>query len=186
MSTSKWISIKQIPNLVSLCRILGTCGLLWVKPLSGAFFLLYFLCGLSDLLDGYLARRFNAVSSFGQTLDSVSDFLFIGVLLYVLIPVLSLPLWALYWTLLIAVIRLGAISVGFFKFKTLAFLHTYGNKLTGLMLFFLPLLYTWLGLETSFVLVGALATASAVEELFIMSGTKVLERDIRYFGDNGK
>ena len=61
---------KQFPNLLSGGRLL-LAAVMGVLPVSGTTFaVLYLLCGLTDVLDGWLARRFRVESAFGAKLDS--------------------------------------------------------------------------------------------------------------------
>ena len=62
---------KYIPNIITAVRILGTLFLLWAKLPSLYFFVIYSICGFSDVLDGWLARKTKTTSEFGARLDSV-------------------------------------------------------------------------------------------------------------------
>jgi len=55
--------------------------------------LLFFLASVTDLLDGYLARRYNAVSSFGVFLDLTADKVFVSTILLALIQIGLAPAW---------------------------------------------------------------------------------------------
>ena len=79
---------KQFPNLLSGGRLF-LAGVMGILPVSGAAFaVLYLLCGLTDVLDGWLARRLRAESEFGAKLDSATDVCFLCVSLVRLWPVL--------------------------------------------------------------------------------------------------
>ena len=41
-----------IPNMLSILRMLGTLALVFVQPVTLPFFVIYTLCGVSDVLDG--------------------------------------------------------------------------------------------------------------------------------------
>ena len=129
-----------LPNLITALRIAGTAGLLFTVPLTPLFFVIYTLCGLSDVLDGWLARHTGAASDFGARLDSIADLLFYTVMLAKLIPVLWQLLPGVFWALLGAVllIRLCAYGVAAVRYGRFAALHTYMNKLTGAAVFLLP------------------------------------------------
>ena len=49
--------MAKIPHIITSLRILLSGMLLGIEPFSPFFLLIYFLCGLSDICDGYLARR---------------------------------------------------------------------------------------------------------------------------------
>lgn len=170
-------SIKNVPNYITMLRILASVGLLFAAPFSILFFLLYLTCGISDVLDGYIARKMNASSKFGQVFDSISDLIFVGVVLLIFIPIINLPLWIIYWIAAIAVIRLISIIFGLAKYRQLAFLHTYANKATGIVLFCFPFLFSVFGKEITASILCCIASISAVEELLINLTSKTLHRD---------
>ena len=64
------------PNICTMLRIVGTVGLLLIRPLTLPFYLLYTFCGITDVLDGTIARATNSTSEFGARLDSISDPIF--------------------------------------------------------------------------------------------------------------
>ena len=171
--------MKNIPNLITITRMLGTIVLLCIKPLSALFFIIYILCGISDVLDGMIARKMNLVSKKGQILDSIADFLMVILLLFVFVLNFNLPIWGIYWVVIIAVIRLTSLGVGFMHYRQLSFLHTYANKLTGAAMFCFPFLYVSLGLYITTILLCSIASISAIEELIINAFSKKLLRDIK-------
>ena len=69
-----------LPNFVTGLRMVGTFLLLFTKAFSPAFYAIYSICGISDVLDGFLARRTGATSEFGARLDSVADLLFLSLI----------------------------------------------------------------------------------------------------------
>ncbi|MBR1973057.1 MAG: CDP-alcohol phosphatidyltransferase family protein, partial [Candidatus Methanomethylophilaceae archaeon] len=69
--------MKQIANVLTGCRILGSILLLIFPAFSLRFYVTYLLCGLSDMVDGTIARRTNSVSRFGSQLDTVADMVFV-------------------------------------------------------------------------------------------------------------
>lgn len=170
--------MKYIPNTLSAMRILLSLLLFLTRPLSTGFFAIYLMCGLSDMLDGYFARKFGAASKFGAALDSLGDFIMILIVLYMMFPYLDLTLTVMLWIGAIGVIRIASGIVSFLKYKTFVFLHTYGNKATGFLLFCFPVLFMFLGVEKAAVFLCVTATISAVEELLIQIKSKKLNQDI--------
>ena len=77
---------KQIANIITSCRILGSFGLLFCRVFSDGFYVLYLFCGLTDMVDGSIARKTGTVSSFGARLDTVADFLFVIASFVKLVP----------------------------------------------------------------------------------------------------
>ncbi|QHX35683.1 CDP-diacylglycerol-glycerol-3-phosphate 3-phosphatidyltransferase [Spiroplasma sp. TIUS-1] len=55
--------------------------------------ILFILASLSDMLDGYIARKYNQVTSFGKFFDSIADKLLTNLLLVVFAVIGILPLW---------------------------------------------------------------------------------------------
>lgn len=169
---------KLLPNLLTLLRIFGSGVLLFLAPLKPLFLAVYFLCGVSDILDGFLARRWNVSSPAGAFLDSVADFVLVAVLLYVFIPYYSWPRWVLIWIAAIAFTRIVALIICRIRFRKFAFLHTVSNKATGAALLCFPFLLRLFGLNPTAILLGCLASLSALEELTIQIVSANLNRDI--------
>ena len=51
------MKIKNFPNVITAMRIVFSPILLCINPFTPLFLIIYVICGLSDVLDGYLARR---------------------------------------------------------------------------------------------------------------------------------
>ena len=99
------------------------------------FWVLYLIAGLTDILDGFLARRWGVESKFGARLDSLADFVFVLAVGYKLFPYLKLPtaLWMMIG--LIALVKTVNAICSFVVKRRIEFLHTKANKLTGFLLF---------------------------------------------------
>lgn len=161
-------------NLITSCRILLSLLLLFFPALSPGFYGLYLAAGLSDMLDGFVARRTNSASPLGAKLDSMADIVFLAVCLIKLLPVLALPVWLWVWVGLIALLRLVNVVSGFVRRKKLVLLHTRANKLTGALLFLLPLSLGFLNIAYTAVPLCALASFAAIQEgHFIRTGRDI-------------
>ena len=150
--------MKQIPNILSASRIVLCLPLLLVDAMTVPFWVLYVMAGMTDMLDGFLARRWGVESKFGARMDSMADFVFVIAAGYKLFPWLKLP--AALWMMigLIAVVKIvNAVSAYIVRHKIECleqrespnlfgwpsrerqrhsqFLHTKANKLTGFLLF---------------------------------------------------
>lgn len=161
--------IRIIPNLLTSLRIAGGLSLIFIKPLSMAFYIIYTISGLTDALDGFIARRFNASTELGKKLDSIADLLFYAVMLLKLFPTLYSLLPKSIWIAVGAVMLLRVISytVAAVRHKQFASLHTYLNKLTGLVIFTVPYFIKTPAGSAVCVAVCAIAAIAAVEELII-------------------
>lgn len=129
-----------LPNFITSLRIVGTLALLPIEPLSKLFFVVYTLTGITDVLDGFVARLTGSCSAFGAKLDSISDLLFYGVMLIRIFPVMWVRLPAEIWFAVgcIMVIRVISYTVAAKKTGEFASLHTYMNKFTGFAVFCVP------------------------------------------------
>ena len=151
-------------NTITGCRILCSVLLLFFPAFSPMFYFLYGVAGLTDMIDGAVARKTGSVSEFGSTLDSVADFVFLAACLIKLLPVLTISTWLWIWVSVIAIIKvINAIS-GFILQKKLVVKHTALNKMTGAMLFILPLTLFAVDLKYSGSIVCIVATLAAVQE----------------------
>lgn len=129
-------------------------------------------------MDGFIARKLGCVSKTGALLDSIADFVWIVVLFFIFVPYFHWPVWTVVWVSLIMLLRFTTLIIGYTKYKTLAFLHTYANKATGLTLFCFPFLYVSIGFENTAIILCALSSISAIEEFTITLISKRLVRDI--------
>ena len=140
-------------NIVTCCRILFSVLILFSPVFSAWFYSLYLLCGITDMVDGTIARKTNTANEFGARLDSAADFVFVVAALIKLLPVMHLTWWMLMWVTAIAIIKIFNVVSGFVCTKRIIVEHTIMNKITGLLLFLLPLTLTLIKLEYSAVVV---------------------------------
>ena len=83
-----------IPNMLSILRMLGTLALVFVQPVTLPFFVIYTLCGVSDVLDGWIARATDSTSELGSRLDSAADLMFYVVMMLRILPELPCCRWS--------------------------------------------------------------------------------------------
>ena len=173
----------NIPNCITALRIAGTFLLLFLTPLTALFYFIYTLCGFSDALDGWIARKYNTVSEFGAKLDSIADLFFYAVVLIRLLPLLwkLLPVWIWYIVGGVILLRLISYLTAALKFRRFASLHTKSNKLTGAAVFLLPY---FLALPSAVVycfIVTGIACISSVEELVLHIVRKEYHSNMKAF-----
>ncbi|MGC6767665.1 CDP-alcohol phosphatidyltransferase family protein [Enterococcus sp. LJL128] len=171
------IVIQYAANILTSLRFFLTFFILFTNPFSVSFFILYAACGISDMLDGYVARATNTATSTGALLDSLADIFFLVIVCFKVIPAVTLPPYFLYWGILIIIIRMSAYLVGFKKYRKFSSLHTWLNKLSGLLLFCAPLLYLTLGIEKVGLLLIGVTFISALEELLLTIRSESLDRN---------
>ena len=155
---------KQVANIITFYRVLGSVGLLFCPVFSDCFYGLYLFCGLTDMVDGTIARKTGSTSTFGARLDTVADFLFAAVSFGKLLTALRIPVWIGVWAATIAVVKLVNLIWGFLRRKQIPSLHTILNKVSGFCLFLLPLTTAFVELQYTAPVVCAVATIVAIQE----------------------
>ncbi len=87
--------VLTLPNVLSVLRLVGVPLFIWLlveDQIAWAFVVLA-LSGVSDYLDGKIARRYHLISRVGQLLDPVADRLYILTTLLALAWREILPIW---------------------------------------------------------------------------------------------
>lgn len=163
--THKW----NMADTITATRMAATVFLLFLPLNSISFFAAYTLTGLTDVLDGWIARKTGKTSQFGARLDSAADLMFYAVLLLRLFPPVwqTLPVSIWYMVTVILMVRLTSYAVAAIRYHCFAALHTWLNKLTGGAVFLLPYALMTPASEVYSWAVCVLALTAAVEELAI-------------------
>ncbi len=162
--------MKQLPNALSCLRIAISLTLPFITGRPILFAVAYVLSGITDALDGYLARRFNAQSALGARLDTMGDIVFFIAALVVILPLLMGDPTVLICIAVITAVRVANIVITKIKFKQWSGMHTLGNKITGLLLFVALPACVLLGRIPAYVSVPVCTAAllSALEESVIL------------------
>ena len=170
--------MRYIPNLISLLRIPLSLSLLLFMHEHSVFLVLYSLCGISDILDGYIARKMNLQSTLGAKLDSIADFMMYTIVIIVLC------LWDLnavvdYIPFLapVALLRVVNIGIMYRKFHQLGVIHTIGNKIGGLFVYSIPFIYIFMGNFSFIWFMLPLLIIVPLEETCIILRMKKLDLD---------
>jgi len=153
-------------NIITGIRIVLSIALLFCPALSPTFYALYIAAGFSDMIDGAVARKTGTVSEFGSRLDTIADIVFVAVCLIKLLPVLDVPIWLFIWIAIIAFIKVANIAAGYIRQKEFISVHSVMNKMTGGLLFVLPLTLVFIDLRYSAAVVCMVATVAAIHEGF--------------------
>ncbi len=157
--------VWTLPNLLSMLRLAGVPVFLWLVlgPEADAWALaLLMVAGFTDWLDGYLARRLNQFSRFGQVLDPVAD------RLYILAVVIGLGIREIipWWVVIILPLRdaLLWVLVPFLRTRGYSALpvHFLGKAATFNLLYAFPLLLLGDGEGTLATLANVFGWAFAV------------------------
>ena len=148
--------------IIALLRIAGSLSLLFCDVSGVMFWIIYALCGISDIVDGWLARKLKCVTKTGALLDSLADICFVACLCLLLLPILDLPQWLWLWAGVIVVIKVVNQISALGMYGHCCFPHTTANKATGFLLFIaVPMAFFTI---IPITIVAAIATFAAVEE----------------------
>ena len=155
-------------NIITCCRILCSILLLFVPAFSSTFYILYLVAGFTDMIDGPIARKTNTANEFGSRLDTIADIAFVVACMIKLLPVLTIPTWLCVWIGVIAIIKVFNIISGYIVQKKLVAKHTIMNKVTGAVLFILPLTLSVVDLKYSGGFICTIAILAAIQEGYLI------------------
>ena len=152
----------QLPNAITLLRIAGSLSLLFCDVSGVVYLIIYVLCGISDIVDGWLARKLKCDTKTGALLDSLADICFVACCAWKLLPILELPQWLWLWAGIIVAIKIVNQLSALVMYGRCCFPHTTANKVTGFLLFLvIPMIY-WSIIPIA--IVAAIATFAAIQE----------------------
>lgn len=154
----------MIANLITSSRIILSLIMLPLPVFSTEFYACYLLAGVTDMLDGTIARKLGTDSEFGEKLDTFADIIFVVIALYKLLPVCNINVAIWIWIGVIAMIKVINIISGLVVQKKIVAVHSLANKIIGLVLFVLPFSLTVIEIKYSAIAVCLLATFAAIQE----------------------
>lgn len=178
----KKTEIYNLPNFVSLIRLLMAPVLLWlaVTQQHDWFIIALVFAVFTDVLDGFLARALSQITEMGSRLDSWGDF--------VIYSVMAISAWILWPEIVIAekyyfaVILMSftlPVIIGLVKFRTLTSYHTWSVKLAvGITIVAYILLFSGV-LDWAFKLAAVMCVYAAIEEIMISFILKHEHVDVR-------
>ena len=176
---------KHIPNALSVLRMIVALGLPFLVDQVGLFAFLYGFAGFTDLLDGYLARKWKSQSLWGARLDSAADLILFSVIAYLVFRLYSDRLTWQQLVLLMTVIAVRGINMGltYRKYRQVVFVHTWANKAAGLAVYALPILLLLVRSKYVLTIVAIVALTAALEELAISLFYLHADVNRRWIGD---
>ena len=171
-------AMKHLPNLLTGLRIALSAALLLLFTHKTAFLIVYLACGLTDALDGFIARKYGWQSRLGSLLDSIADVCMFGAVIWALVVWMGgVASLVLVLVLAVTAIRVAALVIARVRFGRFAILHTIGNKITGALLFLYPIEYLLFSTGVLLYPLFAFALLSAAEECVIHLRVKTLDPD---------
>ncbi|UYP00547.1 CDP-alcohol phosphatidyltransferase family protein [Oceanotoga sp. DSM 15011] len=177
----------NIPNTLSIMRILFVILMFLFKKNIFLFLIFYIIACVTDILDGYIARKFNKITKLGQKLDSFGDLiLYISTLyfIYYFNPYLIIDF--LLYILIIVFIRLLNIIIAYIKYKKFLIYHTYLNKSIGILYgIFFPLIILFKTNNIIILTLTSLSLIATIEESIILTIKNISDADYKgLFFDN--
>lgn len=140
-------NILNVPNIISFYRVI-TFPVILILALTGNvqwFVILLCINLVSDIIDGFIARKFNIVTRFGAAIDNLGD---IGTYILALYGLFAFKwdsvkphAWLLFFFLAVFIL---SYIVALIRFKKIPGLHLYGAVITGyLQGAFFFVLFVW-------------------------------------------
>ena len=163
----------MLANVITGCRILFSAIIFLVPVFSPVFYGCYLAAGRTDMIDGTIARKLGTESEFGSKFDTIADIVFVVAAAYKMFPVMEIPKGIWIWIGVIALIKIINIISGFVVEKQFVSVYTVANKVTGLLVFLLPLTMAVVELRYSALVVCMVATFAAIQEGHIIRIGKV-------------
>ena len=151
-------------NFITSIRIVISIILLFCKPFSTEFYILYLSAGFTDMIDGTIARKTNTVTELGSKLDTIADFIFVIACLIKLLPIIDVPQGIYIWIGVIVLIKLINVISGFVIQKKFVSIHSVFNKITGSLLFIFPMTLSFINIKYSAIVLCVIATFASIQE----------------------
>ena len=172
--------MKYVPNTLTILRILLAASLFFIPALTPLFLIVYTAAGVTDLVDGPIARRFNVTSKFGANLDGIADYIFVAAALITIIPVLDFNSRSIIIVIGFVVLKVIGMIVGFLHYRQLMMMHTYASKGGAFLALLFPLiLQTGMGENTIMIFLGIVVYYFLLEEIAINIVMPKPKRDIK-------
>jgi len=169
--------MKNLPNMLSFMRLVLAIPLMLLTPFELPFMIVYVIAGVSDMIDGPLARKLNATSQFGATLDASADILLILIVLFRILPLISFSSWIIIWIVIAIIMKVLSSVIGYIRHKRFILLHTYLNKFFVVMLFLFPIFYVFIETDLLLTSLLAIATLAFSEDIYINSTSVEVDLD---------
>ena len=169
--------MKYVPNIISFVRLVMAIPLMLLTPFELPFMIIYVMAGVSDMIDGPLARKYNVTSQLGATLDASADILLILIVVFRILPLIEFSSWLVVWIAIVIIIKALSSVVGYIRHKRFILLHTYLNKFFVVVLFLFPIFYLFVETDILIIVLLAIATIAFLEDIYINSTSIEVDLD---------
>lgn len=175
----KW----NIPNILSLYRLCIFPVIMWciIADLRKPFTILFVISLVTDILDGYIARRFKLQTPLGARLDSLADIgtVILGVTGMFVFEYVSIEPYLLFLFILVA-LYLAIIVMSLIKFGRISSLHLYSSKIAAyLQGIFFFILFCFGFSRISFWIMFGVAACSFMEEICTLIVLRKLQENVK-------
>lgn len=165
-------------NILTSIRIVCALFILIFPVFSKWYYLFYLFGGITDALDGAVARKSGNATAWGAKFDTIADIFFVLAVIFKMIGSIVVPSWLLIWISIIAIIKTGSVIIGFIKHHRFDTVHSILNKACGIIVFVLPLLIGsecgWQKKALVVVFACVIASIAAIQEcVYIFKGYHV-------------
>jgi|AGTN01.2.fsa_nt_gi Phosphatidylglycerophosphate synthase len=159
---------KHIPNIITSVRIVLSIILFFIMDYKIPFIVVYIVAGLSDNIDGFIARKIGAVTTLGARLDTFADLIMFAAAITVTLTWYAFPpfIWIILWC--IVGVRVLNLLIGAIKFKKFISIHSVLNKATGVLLFLTPVILSFWAGNAYPLIVEIIAVLATLEELLML------------------
>ena len=161
---------KQLANVLSGARILAGVSLYFFNSITSVWFIaIYTFCGLTDLIDGPIARKTHSDSAVGGLLDTVGDVVTYVALAKILLSQKLVPTYILLWFIGDAVGILSSGLIALVRHGRFLLCHALFGKIMGGAIFLLPFASKLVPMIAYLVFFCVIATLAAVESILIQA-----------------
>ena len=160
---NNWLK-QNAANIVTSFRIIGTIVMLIAPVFSKTFYLAYTFAGLTDAVDGTVARKTGTASKFGAKLDSAADlFFFLSMIAKLFTKILAALPKPIIW-ILVGILVARICYYTYFGITQQRFVsnHIILNKASGFLAFFTPYLITTVAFVPYSIVMCIIMTTSLV------------------------
>lgn len=165
-------------NILTAMRIICALLILFFPAFSTWFYFFYLLGGITDAVDGTVARKSGNATAWGARFDTIADIFFVLAVLIKIIGFVVVPSWLLLWISILAIIKAVNIVVSFFRYHRFVPVHSVWNKVCGIILFvtslFIGSKFAWQAKALVVIFACIFASIAAIlESVYIIKGYHV-------------
>jgi CDP-diacylglycerol--glycerol-3-phosphate 3-phosphatidyltransferase len=173
---------RNVPNLISILRILSCALFFIIGNNTTLFFLVATIIGLSDILDGSLARKYKVQSKLGAQLDSIADSVFfISIFIYFCVYKTDLLIQYKYVLIIGVCCKILPLIISLAKNRKIISIHTIMNKISGFIVIIGIILIVLFDANQIINIISLVISLAGIEESLIILINKDIELNTKSF-----